>query len=117
MKAAFFSARLLSREKRALRKPSDGDLLNFRFLEEDVLTGNRVVFTELELFRVIARVLLGDVEEAGVRSADQLNQNGGWFGHFSNPVKICRHVRAAQFTRLSAAVKKSFYFVPDKAEN
>src|SRR5271163_944804 len=42
------------------------DLLDLRFLELDVLTGDRIIFLERELLGLGAGVLLGDVEIAGV---------------------------------------------------
>lgn len=64
--------------KRLRQKKPDSALallgfLDFAFLEGDVLANDRVVFLELELLRVVLRVLLGHVKEARVRRADQLD--------------------------------------------
>lgn len=41
-------------------------LLDLAFLELDVLANHRIIFTEHELFRLGSRILLCDVEEAGI---------------------------------------------------
>ena len=48
-------------------------LFNFRFVEYNVLTSNRVVFTEGELLSLLLRVLLFYIEIARVSRADEFN--------------------------------------------
>ena len=39
------------------------------------------IFVEAELLGLGARILLGDVEEAGVSGADEANLDSCWLGH------------------------------------
>ena len=58
-----------------------GVLLNLVFLELDVLPHDRIVFPQTEFFRLSARIFLGNVVIAGVRRADELDQNRTIFCH------------------------------------
>ncbi len=57
------------------------DLLDFCFLELDMLLGNRVVFPLDHFFGHRAGVLLGDIEEAGVRRGGELDFDCCRLGH------------------------------------
>src|SRR3954471_3239661 len=59
------------------------DLLDFRFLESDVLAHDRIILPELKLFSGLAGVLLLHIEEAGASRADQPDENGILFRHNS----------------------------------
>src|SRR4030095_14042174 len=61
-------------------------LLDLRFLELDVLARDRVVLLLDQLVGHGARVLLGDVVEAGVRGGDELDLDGDRFGHGLKPL-------------------------------
>ena len=52
-----------------------------RFLELDVLAYDGIVLAEAQLLGLGARILLRDVEEAGVGSADELDLDGSRLGH------------------------------------
>src|SRR5215203_1361582 len=56
-------------------------LLDLRFPEDDVLADDRIVLLQLELAGAISDVLLGHVEVARFRAADQLDLNGVRLGH------------------------------------
>ena len=69
-------------------------LLDFGFLELDMLAHNGVIFAERHLFGDVARVFLGHVEEARVSGAEQLDLDRGWLRHgpfllFKNFAKNC----------------------------
>ena len=51
------------------------------FLEFDMLAQDGIIFLDREFFRHGARVLLGDIEEAGLAFAVEANFGGGRFGH------------------------------------
>src|SRR3546814_7239048 len=57
------------------------DLLDLAFLEDNVLPHHRIVFPELQLFRLGARIFLGHVVVARIGSADELDQEGVRLGH------------------------------------
>jgi hypothetical protein len=59
-------------------------LLDLRFLELDVLARDRVVLLLDQLVGHGARVLLGDVIEAGIRRGNELDLDGDRFGHVQN---------------------------------
>src|SRR4029434_7354408 len=59
-------------------------LLDLRFLELDVLARDRVVLLLDQLVGHGARVLLGDVVEAGIRRGNELDLDGDRFGHVQN---------------------------------
>src|SRR6187549_652736 len=67
-------------ERRPPRK-----LFDLGFLELDVLASDGIVLAEAQLLRLRARVLLRDVEEAGIGSADELDLDGCWLGHRKGP--------------------------------
>ncbi len=46
-----------------------------------MLAHDGVVFAEGHFFRGIARVFLGDIKKASVRSAEQLYLDSGWLRH------------------------------------
>src|ERR1700761_4108705 len=56
-------------------------LLDLALDELDVLLRDRVVLLHLELLGHRARVLLGDVVEAGVRAGDELDLGADGLGH------------------------------------
>src|SRR5688572_3110705 len=56
-------------------------LLNLRFLEVDMLAHDRVVLAHGHLLGLVARVLFGHIEEAGVGGADELDLDGCRLGH------------------------------------
>src|SRR3954464_8295374 len=60
-----------------------GSSLDLGFLELDVLARDGIVFAEGHLLGDVPRILLGDVEEAGVGGADELDLDGGRLGHDS----------------------------------
>src|SRR4029079_11225336 len=76
-----------AQSSRAARKHDPGGtdaahgLFDLGFLELDVLARDRVVLTEAQLLGLRARVLLGDIEEAGVSAADELDLDGCRLGH------------------------------------
>src|SRR5688500_13666205 len=57
-------------------------LLDLGFAEFDVLARDRVVLLLDQLVGHGARILLGDVIEAGIRRGDELDLDGDRFGHF-----------------------------------
>ena len=57
-------------------RPYEKALLNFGFLEDDVLARHRVVFTELEFFCRVTWVLFGHVVVACIGCADQSDEDG-----------------------------------------
>ena len=62
--------------------------LDLGFLELDVLARDRVVFAEAHLLGRVPGVFLGDVIEARVGGADELDLDGGRLGHEPwNPAK------------------------------
>src|SRR5260221_3979903 len=65
---------------------SERALFDLGFLEDDVLAHDRIVLLELELLGLGARVLLGDVEEAGVGAGNHLDQDRGRLGHVFVPM-------------------------------
>ena len=56
-------------------------LLDFGFFELDMLAHDRIIFAESQLFRLIARIFLGDIEKAGVSCAEQFDFYSGWLRH------------------------------------
>ena len=56
-------------------------LLDFGFLELDMLAHDGVIFTERHLFGDVAWIFLGHVEEARVSGAEQLDLDRGWLRH------------------------------------
>src|SRR5262245_39759389 len=60
-------------------------LLYFRFLESNVLAGNRVVLPERQLLSRRPGVLLRNVEEAGSGRAQQLDLLDNRLGHGGRP--------------------------------
>ena len=56
-------------------------LLDLGFFELDVLTHNRIIFAKSQLFRLIARIFLSDIEKAGVSGAEQFDFYSGWLRH------------------------------------
>ena len=56
-------------------------LLDFGFLELDMLAHDGVIFAERHLFRDVTRIFLGHVEETRVSSAEQLDLDRGWLRH------------------------------------
>ena len=59
-------------------------LLDLGFLEFDVLARDRVVLLLDQLVGHGARILLGDVIEAGIRRGNELDLDGDRFGHVQN---------------------------------
>ena len=59
--------------------------LDLGFLELDVLAHDRIIFAEAQLLGLGARILLGDIEEAGIGGADELDLDGGRLGHDPEP--------------------------------
>jgi hypothetical protein len=58
-----------------------------------VFARNRIVFPEFEFFCLRARVFLRDIEIAGIRGAQQFNDDSARSGHSISPemqdLKIC----------------------------
>src|SRR5687767_9439131 len=80
--------------RRAQARPASLDL---GFLELDVLARDRVVFAEGHLLGDVPRILLGDVIEARVGGADELDLHRGRLGHDSLFLKLdVRKRKAAQ---------------------
>ncbi len=67
-------------EGKKLRRAT-GCLLDLGFLELDVLASDRIVLPKAQLLGLIARVLLGHIEKARVRAADELDLDGCRLGH------------------------------------
>src|SRR5260221_12798701 len=61
-------------------------LLDLGLLELDVLARDRVVLLLDQLVGHGARILLGDVIEAGVRCGNELDLDGDRFGHVLKPL-------------------------------
>ena len=72
--------RPFSVQRHATIRPRSG-LLDLSFFELDVLANDGVIFAESQLFRLVARVFLGDIEKAGVSSAKQFDLYSGWLRH------------------------------------
>jgi hypothetical protein len=93
------------RPKRPDRYPIQAalGLLDFGFLELNMLAHDGVIFAERHLFGDVARIFLGHVEKARVSSAEQLNLDRGWLRHgpfllFKKFRKKLRSKKAALFT-------------------
>jgi hypothetical protein len=56
-------------------------LFDLGFLELDMLARDGIIFAKRQLFRLVARIFLGDIEKAGVSSADQFDFHSGWLRH------------------------------------
>ena len=69
-------------------------LLDLGFLEFNVLARDRVVLLLDELVGHGARILLGDVVEAGVRRGNELDLDGDRFGHVKNLKNVGNSVPA-----------------------
>src|SRR3546814_6316700 len=65
-----------------------------------MLARDRIVLLQRHLLGLGARVLLGDIEVAGVSGADQLDLDGGRLGHNSHP-----RVRSATDWRRSIGIR------------
>ncbi len=63
---------------RWFRKPI---LLDFGFLELDMLAHDGIIFFEGHFFSLRPWIFLSDIEKASVRSAGELDLNGGWLSH------------------------------------
>jgi hypothetical protein len=74
-----------SRPKAALRVKRLQVSLDLGFLEINMLSHDRVVLLHAHLFRHRAAVLLRDIKEAGVGGRQELDLDGGSFGHFCYP--------------------------------
>src|SRR3981189_1581915 len=61
-----------------------GSLLDLGLAEFDVLARDRVVLLLHELVGHGARILLGDIIEAGIRRGNELDLDGDRFGHVQN---------------------------------
>lgn len=79
-------------------------LLDFGFLELDMLPDNRIIFTEFQLLGCFARIFLGHIKIAGVRCAEQLDQNGGRLGHLYKS-HVLQVNSGGEHTRLAYSVK------------
>jgi hypothetical protein len=82
-------------------------LFDLRFLEHDMLADDRVVFPHLHLLGQISRVLLGNVEESGVRRADETNLNGRRFRHDFRVLSKSRTPRVRRGGKIAATPPKS----------
>lgn len=56
-------------------------LLDFGFLELDMLLRNRIIFAHAQLFGLSAGVFLGDIEITGVSGRSELHFNRYGFSH------------------------------------
>src|SRR5688572_15059776 len=90
--------------------PSSNALLNFGFLELDVLARDRVVLLEDHLLGLVARILLGHIEKAGVSRTDELDLDGCRLGHREFP--MLRTIKAARARRrlIGALIGRSTCF-------
>src|ERR1700681_1117492 len=61
-----------------------GSLLDLGLAEFDVLARDRIVLLLHELVGHGARILLGDIIEAGIRRGNELDLDGDRFGHVQN---------------------------------
>ena len=61
-------------------------LLYFGFLENHVLTYDRVVLLQLKFLGLRSRIFLGHIEVSGVSGADELDQNCCGLGHGRSPL-------------------------------
>lgn len=68
-------------------------LLDFGFLELDMLLGNRVIFALHHFLGHGAAVFLGYIKETGVSRALQLDLDGCGFCHWSGPVIEKKRIR------------------------
>src|SRR5258707_14432397 len=73
-----------TRRPRSIRKLFAGILLDLGLAEFDVLARDRIVLLLDELVGHGARILLGDVIEAGIRRGNELDLDGDLFGHVHN---------------------------------
>lgn len=65
------------------------ELLNFSFLEHNMLAHDWIVFAHLHLFGRITWVFLGDVEKTSIRRAHKTNLNSGRLRHnLGIPIKF-----------------------------
>src|SRR4051794_39323019 len=78
-------------------------LLDLGFLEDDVLTRDRVELLQFELVGLGPRVLLGHVEKTGIGAADQLDQDGVGLGHYRLPRRSS--IRGSEDKALAGPVK------------
>src|SRR5215207_10185164 len=86
-------------------------LFDLRFLELDVLARDRVVLAEAHFLRLVARVLLGNIEEAGIGAADELDLDGCRLGHRGKSCKAEIHKAAKCAARSARSMTKSTDFV------
>src|SRR5450755_584371 len=80
-KAPFKSANTSDKRAFLIEYARASSLLDLRFLEFDVLARDRVVLLLDQLVGHGARILLGDVIEAGIRRGNELDLDGDRFGH------------------------------------
>ena len=78
-------------------------LLDFGFLELDMLAHDGIIFAERHLFGDVPWIFLGHVEKARVSGAEQLDLDRGWLRHgpfllFKKSCKKLRSKKAALFT-------------------
>jgi hypothetical protein len=67
-----------------ISQQSAGRLLDLGFFEFDVLARDRIVFLLDQLVGHGARILLGDIIEAGIRRGNELDLDGDRLGHGEN---------------------------------
>src|SRR5439155_22557472 len=82
-------------ERNGRRRRRVSALLDLRFLELDVLAGDRVVLAKAQLLGLRPRILLGDIEKARVGAADELDLDGCRLGHGSIPIEKRKAAAAA----------------------
>src|SRR6185437_9852752 len=115
-RTAVTCAAVAGREKAALGSgffigdPRPGALLDLRFLEDDVLARDGIVFLQLELLGLGPRVLLGDVIESGLGRADELDEDGIGLRHDGYPMRKIAGLRRtiAVLARLSSKGRQLF---------
>jgi hypothetical protein len=68
-----------------------------------MLADDGIVLAKLHLFRGLAGILLGRVEETSAGTAKKFDQDGGWLGHDEDPAKYKN--RGADNSQRAAGVK------------
>lgn len=84
------------------------ELLNLGFLKFDVLSSNGIIFPHAHLFSLIARILLGDIEETGAGCRKQFDFLSNWLCHeviLRFVCDTCEHLHNAQITEETLSVK------------
>lgn len=89
------------------RGDSKNPLLDFRFLEQDVLANDRIILANLKLLGRVSWVFLGYIEIPGFGCANEPDLNGCWLGHssWSRLINVVPRMESANNTHGAAQVK------------